>query len=389
MNILKISKYPPIQGGESSKAYWKMKAIAKKGNNVFILTNSFEAKDYEKSIFLENDIEKFMPKNVFVYNTNPFDVPRFIPFFNPITIKMINKGVQIIKNNDIDIIEGSYLLPYGFVAHYLAKKFDKPLIISHAGSDMTRIINSEHFSIILKEILIGADKIITFKGGSKLFLPLGVKKEKIVEIKTCVDQDFFNQDVKKANLKEYFEEDITKTIFMHFGKLQRGKGIYELIDAAKKIDKDYNMIFFGNSNSREEFKKYVKKNGLARKVLFHDFVLPWRMPSLIQSANCLLSVEHNFGVDIHGPILPKESISVGKPVLVSNEINLYHQLNNFQGIVKFNPNNKEEYIEKLDFIISNPKKTREIGAAGNKWMKENENFKKYIKKNIELYEKLK
>lgn len=251
MNILKFSKYPPIEGGESSKAYWLSKAIGGKGHNIFLVTNAFEVENECRIKLTGDDLEYYSPKNVQVHNTSPFLMPPFFPAFNPETIKLISKGIEIIKNNDIDIIEGSYLLPYGFAAHYLAQYYKKPLVITHAGSDLTRLLHSPHYSNTLRNVLSSADKIITFPSGSRMFTEMGIDLKKITEIKTAVNTKEFSPNSEKANLSSFFNADLKGTILTHFGKLHRTKGIYELADAVKKVKGDFSVLFFGEGKHKK------------------------------------------------------------------------------------------------------------------------------------------
>ncbi|MDO8647836.1 MAG: glycosyltransferase [Candidatus Diapherotrites archaeon] len=389
MNILKFSKYPPIEGGESSKAYWRSKAIGERKNKIFLVTNAFEVEENCRIALTGKDLEQYQPKNVKVFNTSPFEMPSFFPSFNPMTEKLISKGIEVIENNDIDLIEGSYLMPYCFAAHYLAKEFKKPLVITHAGSDMTRILNSEHYYPALKRVINSADRIITFKGGSPMFTQLGVKKKNIVELSSALNSKAFSPNVVKVRLSKFFGKKPGGAILTHFGKIHKSKGIYELIDSASKVKGDFSILFFGAGKNKADFQKFAANKGLSSRVFFHDFVPPWIVPSIIKASDCLLSVEHNFGVEIHGPIMPREVLSVGKPVLVSNEINLYHSLEEFDdGIIKVNPGNRKEYIEKLSFIVSNRIVLKKIGKNGREWVEKNNNFKKYIDETIGVYKSL-
>ncbi|MBI2654760.1 hypothetical protein HYX02_08215 [Candidatus Woesearchaeota archaeon] len=42
MNLLFISKYPPIEGGVSAQTYWLAKALGEKGHKVYVVSNCWE-----------------------------------------------------------------------------------------------------------------------------------------------------------------------------------------------------------------------------------------------------------------------------------------------------------------------------------------------------------
>jgi len=389
MNILKISKYPPIEGGESSKAYWISQELCKRGVNIYILTNAFEVEDIYRCELTGNEMSYYSPKGIKIFNTSPFNIPNFIPFYNPYDLKLISKGIEILQKYKIDIIEGSYLLPYGFVASYLANLFKKPLIISHAGSDITRLFNSSHFSNVLRHVIESANKIITFNTGQELFRRLNISPDKIIETKSYIDTDTFIPK-KQIRMSELLGREIQGVVLSHFGKLERGKGLFKLIDNLSKIKNDYTLILFGNGKDYNAIKQRIDYYKLSDKIIFHEFLPPWKMPLFISASDCLLSVEHKFGVNIHGPILPRESMSCGVPVLVSKEIGFYSNLSEYHdGIFKVNPDDDKEYFGKLHEIISNENNLLDtIGKNGRKWIEKNIDKNQVIDNRIEVYEKL-
>ena len=67
MNILMISKYPPIEGGVSSDNYWHAKGLGEKGHRVYVVTNSYEVEPEYRESLRPNDKHLFEPKNVKVF----------------------------------------------------------------------------------------------------------------------------------------------------------------------------------------------------------------------------------------------------------------------------------------------------------------------------------
>ncbi len=314
MRVLIISKFPPIQGGVSTKMYWNTKELSK-FVSIDILTNSFDVENqYRENItFLDDNLTH--NKKIRLYSTNKFNLPAFIPNYNPIDIKMINKGISLCETNKYDLIIGDYLLPYGFVANYLSNKYKIPYIVGHAGSDLTRLLHSNHYNLVLSKILTEANGIITFKGGKRLFKNLNNKK--IFESEYSVPINYFKKyKLLKFNLDNYF--NLKSPIYLHVGKLTKFKGIIELINAFSKINFNYTLVLLGNG----KHKKLIEKHALRKKVniIFMDFVPPWLMPSIINKCDYFLSVEHNFGVSIHAPTSFKEAMALKKVCILGNQL---------------------------------------------------------------------
>ena len=108
MRICFISKYPPIEGGVSSKAYWLAKALGERGHEVHIVTNSLEVEDEYREELDPND-PNFMPKNVYVHSTDPSPTieanPSHIPFSKMYCEKLASLAIEVIEDYNIDLID--------------------------------------------------------------------------------------------------------------------------------------------------------------------------------------------------------------------------------------------------------------------------------------------
>ena len=105
MNILAITKFPPIQGGESNKAFYLFRELGKRGHQISVLTNSNDVANKDIVKFSETDFT-YLTKNdnLRIRNQEIGNTPSFIPQFDPKTEKLINEGLQIISEQKIDII---------------------------------------------------------------------------------------------------------------------------------------------------------------------------------------------------------------------------------------------------------------------------------------------
>ena len=63
MKICIISKYPPIQGGVSSAAYWLAKGLGEEGDKVFVISNCWEAEpEYRELMKNEEGLDFYILK---------------------------------------------------------------------------------------------------------------------------------------------------------------------------------------------------------------------------------------------------------------------------------------------------------------------------------------
>jgi glycosyltransferase involved in cell wall biosynthesis len=67
MKICIIAKYPPIEGGESSKAYWLARALGQRGHEVHVVTNALEVEEEYREQLSDYDLKyKYQPQGVYV-----------------------------------------------------------------------------------------------------------------------------------------------------------------------------------------------------------------------------------------------------------------------------------------------------------------------------------
>lgn len=394
MKICFITKYPPIEGGVSSRAYWLIRGLGREGCKVFVVTNAYEVENEFRENLTGTDLKDYQPKNVKVYNTDPFIDPYFIPYFKPYTEKLASLAIDVIKNYDIQLIDSWYLLPYGIAGFLVKKILDKPQIIRHAGSDISRLFKSPYLSTLFLNVLKSAEKIITHFTLRKFFLKLGISKDKLFFTEGAhVDTTVFNPRVKPFDLSSWVRsEDIP--IVTYIGKISIAKGVFELVKALSHIrKKDFRLLLVANGRKNEMEKLYnlIKKCRLENRTLILGFVPPWRIPSLIKASTCVVLPEHGFEIKHHSPITIREVMAVGSCLVLSEELYIkrpFKEATKDVDMIVIDPTNIRESSNKLEFLITHPEQASEIGKRGYEISRKNENFKEYVKKTLNLYRSL-
>ena len=254
MKICIISKYPPIEGGVSSGIYWLAKALGELNHKVYIVTNSLEVEDAYREEIRENESGKFEPKNVKVYSTN-VPPPRFIPYYNPFIAKLANLAIQVIRKYDLDLIYSEYLLPYGIAALIAKQITQKPLMVKHAGSDITRLFDSPSLQSLFIEVFKGADMILTTpKYRDKILKRTKIKHNKFVMLRLLqgINLKEFHPDVEPFDISLYFKESRKKrhSIFLYLGKVSRLKKTFEFVKACSSIKNEHFRLIFVVGNNK-------------------------------------------------------------------------------------------------------------------------------------------
>jgi len=371
-----ISKYPPIEGGVSSKVYWLSRALGQQGHEVHIVTNALEVEDEYREVLDPQD-PNYSPENVYVHNTDPSPTikanPSHIPFSKMYCENLASLAIEVIEENNIQVIDSGYLIPY-CVSGYLAKSFtDIPQIIRHAGSDLQRLYPSPFLKSLLKKIIKNADGIITNQSTANFFVEISVSPSKIFLTQPLqVDTNAFNPDVSPFNLEPYitnqkYFSDIP--IIAYVGKITHHfetKGLPELIAACKAINEEFLLLFVSNGKKIGEFKTIVQNANLARKTCYLPFLPPWKIPALLKACTCIVALENKRSptLSYHVPTVPAEAMATGKCVLMSEELHEkepYKKLVNGKEVLVVNASDIKKIKAALEKIIKNPSFATSIG----------------------------
>jgi len=394
MKICTIGKYPPIEGGESSKLYWLAKALGEKGHEVHIVTNAWEVETKYREQITGDDLSgHYRPKNVYIHNTDPFINPAFIPYFKPYTEKVASRAIEVIKNFNLQLIDSWYILPY-VISGFLAKQITgQPQIMRHAGSDMSRLLNSPFLKTLFISIFKEVDKIVTYPAMVPVFKSFGIPEEKMsLNLKVSVNINEFNPRGLIFDLSKYINRDIDDIpVITYLGKLGVTKGVYELAEAASSIEREFILLFVTQNTGLEHFRGFLKEKRLEKKSVFLGFVPPWKVPSIIRRSTCVVTPERDFPVIQHTPILPREVLACGGCLILSTE--LYEKLKrigfyNKENCFIVDPKNISDFRKTLELILENPELRETIARNARLTSERIEHFEDYVNKTVALYQEV-
>jgi glycosyltransferase involved in cell wall biosynthesis len=176
---------------------------------------------------------------------------------------------------------------------------------------------------------------------------------------------------------------------LFIGRIDPKKGLDLLINAFSKIKikKNYCLVLSGpidNKKYKEKIDKLIQSNKLKNKIFFTGFVQGSDKWNLIKFSEftILPSYGENFGVSV------VESLSVGKPVIISNKVGISKIIKKFScGLVhQLNVNSLKRSMESL-LSISYEKKNKLSKRAlicfdKNYNLKINNSFSLWIKNNL-------
>jgi glycosyltransferase involved in cell wall biosynthesis len=306
MRICFVGKYPPIEGGESTKLYYLASALAKRGHSIKIVSNCNAIPDENKVSLCADDMENLAPYGVATFSVGRAVSRNVIPDYYPASEELASLLHRVLAAEPVDVVVGWYLLPYAFAASTVAQALRVPFLVQHAGSDIKRLLGDYRLKDLLLRMLRSADGILAYPSAVTYFRSLGCKN--VFTHVSGIPNHFHPIPDGKRSDRTY----------LFLGKLSRGKGLDLLIEAFAHLPK-LRLLVVGPNENRFHYSRVVAERQISN-VEFGDAIPPWRVPDLLRSVAGVIVPEWNFGVAEHRSRVPVEAILCGTPALVSAQI---------------------------------------------------------------------
>lgn len=168
----------------------------------------------------------------------------------------------------------------------------------------------------------------------------------------------------------YKKKPNNRLIFV--GRLDRIKGIFNLVEAMKQVDKNVQLIMVGDGNDRAQLENRIHTEGLADRIKLvgsqsNDKVLAW-----IQSGFALVLPSFH---ETQGIVL-LEANACGKPVVAANVGGVPEVVTHEVNGLLFNPNDIQQMAESINRLYQSPKLAQELGEKGRQIVTEKFNWSK-------------
>ena len=234
-----------------------------------------------------------------------------------------------------------------------AKFFLKKCIFQFHGGEPADI--SKLFKFYLRLIVNLSDKVLVLTDDQikiKQYLK-EVKRGKIEKIPNFVDTNYSISE-KDINLK--------RLNFLFVGRIIREKGVYEIVEAVKKLSKEdfiFSISIMGDGPELENLKKLVKNLDLDRYFVFHGFVKNDGIKRNIYLASHLMvlpSYKEGFPYAILEAMSYKMPIISTKVGAISDMVE--HDVNGFL----IPERSVSPLVEKMKFFILNTKEIESMGS---------------------------
>jgi glycosyltransferase involved in cell wall biosynthesis len=174
-------------------------------------------------------------------------------------------------------------------------------------------------------------------------------------------------NIDATSLENIPEREPNRILFL--GWFNRGKGVYDLVDAAlilaaKKID--FKLDFFGTKEV-EQLKAYVSKRNLEGYVTVHGWAdEETKLMALYRSA-ALVIPSHTEGI----PNVVLEAMATRTPIIATRMGGLADILRDGDNAVVIEPKNPHDIAEKIEFVLNNSAYCRKLADRAFQDAKQN------------------
>jgi glycosyltransferase involved in cell wall biosynthesis len=185
-------------------------------------------------------------------------------------------------------------------------------------------------------------------------------------------------------IKEINHIESQRVRFLFMGRLEKRKGIYDIIEAAKYIkNPDVIINLYGDGNL-EEFQKLIIDNNLQEKVQIKGWISGDKKNEVFQTSAVLILPSYSEGL----PMSILEAMAVGLPIISTPVGGIPEAVEDGVNGFLIQPGAYKALAEKID-ILANDKVLREqMGQDGYKIAKEKFDINVVIKQLKEIHNEL-
>ncbi len=218
------------------------------------------------------------------------------------------------EHTDFDLIHAFWAYRSGYVAMRLAKKFNKPFIISVLGSDLNQWLYERKKRAKTLAGLEQASAIVAVSSHLKeILISEGISETKIHVIPNSVHLEKFSPRPSSL-LKQRQDKFGRNFVFICVANLYLVKGVDLLIRALAKCKKTASVIILGDGPERNNLEKTVEEHGLQNRVWFVGRRSHNEIPAWINASDALVLPSRSEGA----PAVILEALACGKPVVATD-----------------------------------------------------------------------
>ena len=209
-----------------------------------------------------------------------------------------------------DAIDAHYVYPDGVAALWLGRRFDRPVVVTARGSDISQLPDFAVPRALIKRVLAQADALIAVSSALRdAMLELGAAADRVTVLRNGVDLEAF-QPVDRASARRSL--GLSRTTLLSVGHLIERKGHHRVIEALAALP-DCDLLIAGEGPERGRLTGLIAEHGLDDRVRLLGSVPHGDLAWIYGAADILILASSREG---WANVL-LESMACGTPVVAS------------------------------------------------------------------------
>jgi glycosyltransferase involved in cell wall biosynthesis len=214
---------------------------------------------------------------------------------------------------------------------------------------------------------------------------MGINKD-VTILRNAVDISRFKPS-KNVGMRQSYKIEDNDILILFIGHLEPFKGIFELLDAFKKIRINHHnckLMIVGEGHEEQKVKNIVSKFDLDEYTIFTGKVSPETIQNFYQMADIFTLPSYTEGL----PLVVIEAMACGLPVVVSTVGGIPELVNDGVNGFLVPPKDKFSLTEKLEILVDNEELRQKFGLKALETVDDEFNIEKKVEKMIEIYKEL-
>lgn len=298
----------------------------------------------------------------------------------PKWLPLLWRMAKRVKKEGFEMIWVGQVLPLGYAALWLKKRYKTPYAVFTHGMDILLPQASWWKKGWLKRILGQATVVVANSEFTKKeLLKLGVSEEKIVIVYPCPS---LPMEHETHNM-----EQSTERIILSVGRLVKRKGFDKVIKIMPRLLKripNLKYVIIGNGPELQSLESGIMNYELGNTVSILTEVDDSELIQWYQRANVFAMPCEQLGADVEGfGLVFLEAAGFGLPMVVGRSGGAPEATQHGYGGFVIDPNSEDELYQALLKILTDNSFAARLGKYGQGWVKKNFEWASEIEKLVE------
>lgn len=275
---------------------------------------------------------------------------------------------QTIKNENIEVIQISHVLPLGYITLLFKKLLSIPYIVYLHGLDFQLALQTKKKKYWLNKILKNAQDIIVNSNKTRelVLSEFPYLVSNITILYPCPHEDLNKYSIDEAITQKYKNKKILLTV----ARIVRRKGhelVLQILPQLIKNFPDLKYIIVGTGPYESTLRNIVQKNNLDDYVDFIGAIDQNLLPSYYTNADIFVMPNQELGADIEGfGITFLEANLFKKPVIGGNNGGAVEAILHGKTGYLIRDNSQKELYTYINDLFNDSALRQQIGEQGYK-----------------------